>query len=233
VALSVGVASALIWAGAAGAASVDPVAQVAAYSFDAGSGTTVADASGKGHTGTISGPTWSSAGRFGGALSFDGVNDWVTIADQNDLDLTNGMTLEAWVRPTTVSGAWRTVIFKEVSGSVVYSLYAHNGSSAPASEIVTGGSFRNAAGTSTLALNTWTHLAATYNGAQLLLYVNGTLVRTVAVTGNMAASTGVLRLGGNNIWSEWFAGLIDEVRIYNRALSAAEVQADMNAPVTP
>jgi hypothetical protein len=49
----------------------------------------------------------------------------------------------------------------------------------------------------------------------------------------MAASTGVLRLGGNNIWSEWFAGLIDEVRIYNRALSAAEVQADMNAPVTP
>ena len=54
---------------------------MAAYSFEEGSGTALADATGKGHTGTISGATWTTAGRYGGALSFDGVNDWVTIAD--------------------------------------------------------------------------------------------------------------------------------------------------------
>ena len=60
-----------------------------------------ADSSGTGNGGTISGPTWAT-GRFGGALSFDGIDDWVTIADANSLDLTNGMTLEAWVRPTAL-----------------------------------------------------------------------------------------------------------------------------------
>ena len=66
---------------------------VAAYSFDGGSGASLADVTGKGHTGTISGAVWSTGGHTGGALSFDGVNDWVTVADAADLDLTNGMTL--------------------------------------------------------------------------------------------------------------------------------------------
>ena len=47
----------------------------------------------------------------------------------------------------------------------------------------------------------------------------------------MAASTGVLRIGGNSVWAEWFAGLIDEVRVYNRALTAAEIQQDLQSPV--
>jgi fibronectin type 3 domain-containing protein len=209
-----------------------PSGLVAAYSMNAGSGATLADATGKGHTGTISGATWSAAGKYGGALSFDGVNDWVTIADAADLDLTTGMTLEAWVRPTALGNSWRTVVFKE-SSSVAYSLYAHDGSAAPVTEIVTGGAFRNARGTAALPLNAWSHLAATYDGAALRLYVNGALVRTLAVTGSMTVSTGVLRLGGNEIWSEWFQGLIDEVRIYNRALTQAEIQSDMNAAVAP
>ena len=49
----------------------------------------------------------------------------------------------------------------------------------------------------------------------------------------MSASTGALRIGGNATWGEWFGGLIDDVRIYRRALSAAEIQTDMNAAVTP
>jgi hypothetical protein len=64
------------------------------------------------------------------------------------------------------------------------------------------------------------------------LYVNGVQVASRALTGSMRSSTGVLRIGGNNIWNdEWFAGLIDEVRVYNKALTAAEVQADMTKPV--
>ena len=70
---------------------------------------------GKGNVGSVSGPVWSAAGRYGSALSFDGVNDWVTVADSNSLDLTTGMTVEAWVRPSALGG-WRTVAFKERSG---------------------------------------------------------------------------------------------------------------------
>jgi glucose/arabinose dehydrogenase/PKD repeat protein len=209
-----------------------PAGLVAAYSMNAGSGTTVADATGKGHTGTISGATWSAAGKNGGALSFDGVNDWVTIADANDLDLTTGMTLEAWVRPTLLAGQWRTLIFKEGS-PLAYTLYAHDRVSAPATEIVTGGTFRTARGTGTLPLNAWSHLAATYDGATLKLFVNATQVRSVAVTGPMPVTTGVLRLGGNNLWSEWYAGLLDDVRVYNRALTQLEIQQDLNTAVAP
>ena len=72
----------------------------AAYSFDEGAGTSVGDTSGNAHTGTITGATWTTAGRFGGALSFDGANDWVAVSDAAGLDLGTGMTLEAWVYPT-------------------------------------------------------------------------------------------------------------------------------------
>ena len=61
-------------------------------------------------------------------------------------------------------------------------------------------------------------MAATYDGTTLRLYVNGTLVSPAAVAGSIVTSTGALRIGGNAIWGEFFSGLIDEVRVYNRAL---------------
>jgi chitodextrinase len=78
----------------------------------------------------------------------------------------------------------------------------------------------------------WAHLATTYDGTTLALYVNGVLKATLPVTGAIGQSAGPLRLGGNDIWDEWFAGVIDDVRVYDRALTPTEVQADMNAPVT-
>ena len=70
----------------------DVTGLVAAYGFEEASGTTVSDESGTGNAGTISGAARSAAGRFGSALSFDGVNDWVTVPDAASLDLTTGMT---------------------------------------------------------------------------------------------------------------------------------------------
>ncbi len=82
-------------------------------------------------------------------------------------------------------------------------------------------------------LNAWTHLAAAYGGGSLRLYVNGTLASTLALSGSMPASASPLRIGGNAVWPEWFAGLVDEVRVYNRALTQPEIQSDMNTPVSP
>ena len=56
------------------------------------------------------------------------------------------------------------------------------------------------------------------------MYVNGTLATALPLTGSINVTAGALRIGGNNIWSEWFNGLIDEVRIYNRALAQSEIQ---------
>jgi concanavalin A-like lectin/glucanase superfamily protein/Big-like domain-containing protein len=203
---------------------------VAAYAFREGSGTTTSDSSGKGNTGTLAGATWTTAGLAGVGLSFDGVNDRVNVNDSASLDLTAGMTLEAWVYPTVLSG-WRTVVLKERSGGLVYALYAHDNAPQPAAYMQIGSTEVSVAGVSPLPLNTWTHLATTYNGATLCLYVNGTEVGSRAATGTIQVSTGRLRVGGNAVWSEWFAGRIDEVRIYNRALSQAEIQTDMETPV--
>jgi glucose/arabinose dehydrogenase len=203
---------------------------VAAYGFNEGTGTAVTDASGTGNSGATTGTTWAAGGRFGSALSFNGSSSSITIPDSNSLDLSTGMTLEAWVNPTALGSAWRTAVFKQSTSGMVYSLYANNGASRPTGQVNILGE-QNAAGTAAVPLNTWTHLATTYDGAALKLYVNGTQVASKAQTGAIPASTGPLRIGGNSIWGEFFAGLIDEVRIYPRALTAGEIQADMTTPV--
>src|SRR5581483_11675273 len=143
------------------------------------------------------------------------------------LHLTSGMTLEAWVKPTVLSD-FSSVIIKESTSRVTpYSLYASAGASAPPDGSVNlGGGDVIADGTSVLPLNAWSQLTVTFNGASVNLYVNGVLVASQAAAGSILTSTGALRIGGNSIWGEYFKGLIDEVRIYNRALSPSEVQAD-------
>jgi len=207
-----------------------PTGLVAAYGFDEATGTTLNDLSGNGNIGTINGPTWTPSGKYGSALSFDGVNDWVTVNDSNSLDLTTGMTLAAWVKPAALGTAWRTVLFKEQPGNLEYGLYANRDNGKPNGQVFAGGSAQEVDGTA-LTLNAWTHLAVTYDGSMLTLWINGAQAATLLAVGNIGTSTGVLRIGGNNIWPEWFSGLIDEVRIYNRPLSQAEIQADMNRPV--
>jgi hypothetical protein len=207
---------------------------VASYAFSETSGTTTADASGHGHTGTlVNGPVRTTTGKTGGALKFDGVNDNVSIPDANDLDLTTGMTLEAWVNPTANSG-WRTAIMKELGSDLAYALYS-GGATNPLATITTSGGtgYGEAAGPagSAPANNTWTHLAGTYDGTTLKLYKNGTLISSATRSGAINVGTGPLKLGGNGVWGEWFAGQLDDVRVYNTALTAAQIQTDMNTPV--
>jgi Bacterial Ig domain len=111
---------------------------VAAYAFSEGNSTTTSYRSGKGNTGTSAGATWTIAGQASTALSFDGVNDRINVNDAASLDLTSGMTLEAWVYPTTLSG-WRIVVLKEMAGGLVYALYAHDNAPWPAAHMRVGG----------------------------------------------------------------------------------------------
>ena len=103
---------------------------------------------------------------------------------------------------------------------------------APAGGGTLGSSTSETYGTSALAANTWSYLAATYDGATLRLYVNGAEVSSQAQTGNIATSTNPLQIGGDSIYGQYFQGLIDDVRIYNTALTQSQIQTDMNTPVT-
>ncbi len=152
-----------------------------------------------GNIGTITGATWTTAGKFGNALTFNGINDLVTVADANSLDLTTGMTLEAWVRPTALGNDWRTALLKEQPGGLTYALYAHgtDATKVPTGEVFING-FRIAGASTALAANTWTHLATTYNGTALAVYVNGVQAGQLLITGSIPTSTGALRIGGNN-----------------------------------
>jgi hypothetical protein len=166
-------------------------------------------------------------GKFGTALSFNGANALITINDSASLHLTTGMTLEAWVNPSAVNSNWRDVIYK---GNDNYYL---EGTSASGGAPAMGGTFSSSPlyGPAALAANTWSHLAATYDGATVRLYVNGVQVASRAQTGNIATSSNPLQIGGDTDYGQYFSGIIDDVRVYNRALSASEIQADMNSPV--
>jgi fibronectin type 3 domain-containing protein len=202
---------------------------VAAYSFNEGAGSTVADASGNGNTGTILYATWTTQGKFGKALVFNGTDAWVTVNDSASLHLSSGMTIEAWVYPTVRPSGWRTIVHKEVD---IYYLMASSSQNTPAG----GGTFtagnQNVYAPSSLKVNTWTHIAVTYDGAALRLYVNGQEVANQPQITPLMISTQPLRIGGNSPHGEYFRGRIDEVRIYNRALTQAEIQQDMSTPIS-
>ena len=207
--------------------SVSAPTPVAAFAFDEVSGTTVVDASGNGNTGTAAGTTRVSTGRYGPALDFNGTSSLVTVADAASLRLTTAMTLEAWVDPTAVNSAWRDVIYKGDDNYYLEATSTQGG--VPAG----GGTIGTTYGTSALAPNTWTHLAVTYDKATVRLYVNGTQVSTVAATANLATAASPLAIGGDPLYGQYFKGLIDEVRIYNVALSGSQIQTDMVTPVLP
>jgi len=214
-----------------------PSGLVAAYGFDEIGGTSAYDGSGLGNHGTILGAVRVTGGRFGNALKFDGVNDWVTVNNSKTLALTTGMTVEAWVNPTTWMSGMSTVVMKEQpatstsAGTETYLLAANNSTNQPMSVVRTGSEVA-VGGTTQIPPNQWTHIATTYDGQYQNLYINGILVNMLPQTGPITTSTGLLRMGGNSLWGGFFQGYIDEVRIYNRALTQSEVINDSMTAVS-
>jgi hypothetical protein len=203
---------------------------VGAWGFDETSGTTAVDSSGKGNAGTLTGATRTAAGKFGRALSFTADGNWVTVADSASLDLTNALTVEGWANPTAGGDAWRTLAVKETPSGLAWALYPFGDAGFPSGHAFTSSELW-ARGTSKLPVNTWSHVAVTYDGSVIRLYVNGVQVATRTQSGALITSTRPLRFGGNGVWGEWFRGALDEIRVYNRALSGAEIQTDMATPV--
>ena len=161
----------------------------------------MADLSGNGNDGTVVNTSWATSGKYGNALSFNGTSSRVTVPNSASLQLSSGMTLEAWVNPTGVASAWRDVIEK---GNDNYYLMAASdqGAAVPAG----GGTFGHTYATSALAVNTWAHLAVTYDKTTIRLYVNGTEVSSLAASGSITSSTDALTIGSDPFYGQYFRG---------------------------
>lgn len=161
-----------------------------------------------------------------------GVTRSLSVSDPPEARLSNAMTISAWVRPDALAGP-SPVLVKERPGGISYALYATTAESKPAASIVnTGAADIPAQGGMILPAGAWTHLAATYDGARLTLYVNGASVRSVAASGPLSSGAGALHIGANPARGESFRGVIDEVRVYSRALSDLELRADINRRIS-
>jgi glucose/arabinose dehydrogenase/PKD repeat protein len=208
-----------------------PSGLVLAYGFEETSGTVVNDSSTAKNNGTaVGGPLSTTAGRFGRALSFDGVNDKVEVPDSASLELVNALTVEAWVQPKS-SRLHAPIVAKETSNYYTYKLEAGGEVKGIPEGFISDApwSWEDAEDTKALTNGSWTHLAMTYDGTNMRLYVNGVLVST-----RIAAKPtidGLKLMIGSYKTSNFYEGLIDEVRIYNRALSASEIGTDMNTAV--
>ena len=202
------------------------------WTFDEGSGTTAADSSGNGNTGTLyNSPTWVN-GKRGKALSFDGQDDYVRVPQSASLDVTSQVTVEAWIHAysyTDHNGENSHIISRtDTSGGSLYALMTY----APGSEKV-GYAVKpvpnHQPSTQDLQLHVWVHLAMTYDGSYVRLYINGQFDTSYSQSGSIPTTTNWLAIGCNSYGETYahFSGIIDEVRIYNKALTQQEIQADM------
>ena len=202
---------------------------LAAYSFDEGTGTTVLDRTENLNTGTVQGTVaWTTAGKNGGALVFNGTNTRVQIPASPTLNPTGAVTMEAWVYPTVAQAGWRAIIQKEVDAWLLHA--SSGGTLMPAAGGTYGGAGAVTFASTSIPVNAWTHLAQTYDGATIRLYVNGVVASSLPKTGALETNTSPLSIGGTNAYGEFFQGFIDDVRVYDRALTPSEITSDMNTP---
>lgn len=202
---------------------------VAYWKMEEGSGLVTAD-SVLSHQGIlVNSPTWTT-GKYGNAIKFDGSNDYVDVAQQTDLSLTDQVSITAWIYKTTNSGT--DVILHKGSTTTNYAL-ATNGTKV-VFKFVDSKPW-DCTSTFTLSANTWYHVAATFNDSTdtVKLYLNGALRDTIACDGTMIVNSEPLYLGRDTGTSSMFAGRLDEVRLYNKALSDTEVLSIYNGTAPP
>jgi len=202
---------------------------VAYYSFDDCS---AKDLSGNGNDGIIYGAKCVD-GKLGKALRFDGVNDYVEVPDSPSLDITTEATLEAWVKLKS-STDWQTIFSKGLDGRENYELLVCSDLSC----LHTGWEFDIGRFTHTWSYlipeNKWTHICLRWKAPLMKLYINGEFKETWDTGASYAIPrTEPLLIGNEYGRARYFNGIIDEVRIYNRALSEEEIRALYERSVTP
>lgn len=211
---------------------------VAYYRMNEGSGATVANSctnvSGI-NAALINTPSWSASPvQFAAnALAFDGLDDYVSVPNSSSLNISSAITLEAWIYATKNLGI-QNVTSKS-------NLVTNNGYIFPRTDdgwnnvivyLFIGSSWQTLSAAYP-SLNAWHHLAATYDGATMKLYINGVLAASRAQTGAIVTNSNTLTLGNQPGFLEQFGGKADEIRIWNVARTQAQIQNNMMNELDP
>jgi hypothetical protein len=199
----------------------DPT-QVGCWQMEEGSGTQILDGTGNGNNGTLTGsPTWVP-GHTGLALNLNGSSQYAIVTDNASLDITNNITLSAWIKPSKVGTQG---VIKKTLGSAA-------GNGYELSLATTGYVFTRFGGAANRLDsvtpyptdgNTWMHIAATYDGTNIRMYINGIENSSRPYSLPIVANTTNLGIGVDPTPQNYYQGVLDDLRIYNRPLSAAEI----------
>lgn len=206
---------------------------VACWDFNEGSGTVAHDSSGNNNNATLNGATWIN-GINGNALYFDGVNDYAQAPDSQSLDISGRqITVEAWIKPHELANLGKPIIDKRQSGY-------HDGWALWKGEnpVPTLASFSvhgplattpdTVHGTTSLRNDVFYNVVGTYDGAYIKIYVNGHFENSLGATHDIPLNNGPLLIGHDIPNNYYYSGIIDEVRIYNRTLTASEIMDHYN-----
>lgn len=213
------------------------------WNFDEGAGTTINDRSGTGNNGTLvnGGSAWTT-GHFGNALSFPGTtgagSTRVEIPNAASLQLTSAITVAAWVRVDNISSD-APIIAKEGGGGLLsywFGTFPTGHFGMLLDQDGNQGWEADHRGEGSLTQGAWVHLAATWDGTTMINYVNGTSVSagltTTSLLSAINVSTARLFIGANSEYNTTaFTGLIDDLYIYNRALSVSEIGQLLASPI--
>jgi hypothetical protein len=199
-----------------------PEGMVSYWKFDDGEGTIVSDSFGT-NDGTLKDGTWTE-GLVGGALEFDGIDDYVEVLGTPSLSFQT-MSIETWifVDKTTIDRA----ILAKRDGFYMYAPYSPSPSSpfGQAYLISINGKHRPYTWSKeSLTLGEWHQITGTYDGSQIKLYVDGALKEVVLRPGSIDQNANPLLFGAHSPGRSHFDGLIDEIAVYNRALTSEEIQ---------
>ncbi len=209
------------------------------WAMEEGSGTTLVDSSAYGNdAGTTNNPTWTTGIR-GLALNLNGTNQYATAPDDPSLDITDAITLAAWIRPSKTDFATQYIIKKAIMGSTngyELSLASTGKVFVRFNQVASGNTYRLDSKISyPLNNSAWMHIAATYDGSVIRMYINGVQDSVLAAAFTIATNDDNLRIGAqpdaNALYK--FQGLLDDARVYSRALSGAEITVLATIPPPP
>lgn len=207
---------------------------VAAYGFSEGSGTTAADSSGNNHTLTLSTASWTASGHTGAGLTntvASSVGASATVPS-----FTSAVTLMCWVKPLDLASGTGHFIcgLIQSSGNTDVGLFTQRAGFSTANvlqaDVRVGGGLVAANG-SAMTLNTWAHVAVTFDGANIKLYKDGALVTTVANTGAISTTTTLYVAGANASAGLDTDVVVDDVRLFDTALDQATIATMKDTPV--
>ncbi len=197
------------------------------WTFDEGQGKTASDSSGNGLHGTLNGgPRWVE-GHLGGALDFDGVDDFVEVPHNSLLSLTKEITIAAWTNMRLTASGEMAIVSKggwgandlpyevtETPGDVIFWQFYNDAG-------------RDSCSPDSPPVGEWHHITATYDGKVFKCYIDGTVAEEWAYAGTMPKNTASVTIGRRSRGGTFFNGMIDDVAIYDRALSEEEIQSIM------